>query len=498
MGGNNNKLSFSDWIGLRRAPKLSAARRFGPLVGFVLGLAILAIAVGGIATLIQFLSLVLNDGSDHAGIRNLGLAVVAVFGAPLVVWRAAVAQKQADVGEQSHITDQITRAVAGLGSEKTVDRIGRPVNVLCGKSSTTTHWRANPSDFQLKPRSLERERERRDVQYFDDEAGDVDVAEGWDITVESWPDERTDIEWQGKALELEDGDEVSGHLSWAVFSETLPNIEVRLGSIYALERISQDSQRDHIRIMEILTAYIRENSPVGSMVASDEPFFPSAPRTDIQVALDVIGRRSSELVALEHSENYRLDLRKSDLSGANFSKGHFEGALLTGCRLEAANFRYANLKAARLEGSLLNFVKFHEANLCGALIDYAIINRKAQWHLSIAGAKDICGLSMAGADISAINFLPANDAHGRTFGTKDTILSESMEEKREGLAEDVKQFFYFSNGQDIDDEIGVQKRLTEAGFLGWSPFASTDGATGMLRTKVWERLGLKGFPFEDH
>jgi len=47
--------------------------------------------------------------------------------------------------------------------------------------------------------------------------------------------------------------------------QTLPNIEVRIGAILSLERIAQDSTRydkgrDHVRVMEILCAYIRENS----------------------------------------------------------------------------------------------------------------------------------------------------------------------------------------------------------------------------------------------
>ena len=40
-----------------------------------------------------------------------------------------------------------------------------------------------------------------------------------------------------------------------------PNIEVRLGAIYALERIAIDSPRDQWTIMEILTAYVRQNAP---------------------------------------------------------------------------------------------------------------------------------------------------------------------------------------------------------------------------------------------
>ena len=39
--------------------------------------------------------------------------------------------------------------------------------------------------------------------------------------------------------------------------ERLP---IRLGGIYALERIAKDSERDHWPIMEVLTAYLRETS----------------------------------------------------------------------------------------------------------------------------------------------------------------------------------------------------------------------------------------------
>src|SRR5215212_9499357 len=38
-------------------------------------------------------------------------------------------------------------------------------------------------------------------------------------------------------------------------------LEVRLGGIYALERIASDSERDHWTIMEILTTYVRVHAP---------------------------------------------------------------------------------------------------------------------------------------------------------------------------------------------------------------------------------------------
>jgi hypothetical protein len=48
--------------------------------------------------------------------------------------------------------------------------------------------------------------------------------------------------------------------------ESKPNIEVRIGGLLSLERIAQDSTRydrgrDHVRVMEILCAYVRENAP---------------------------------------------------------------------------------------------------------------------------------------------------------------------------------------------------------------------------------------------
>ncbi len=44
-------------------------------------------------------------------------------------------------------------------------------------------------------------------------------------------------------------------------TRTVPNVQVRLGAIQALERIAQDSDRDHIRGTEIPCAYLRENAP---------------------------------------------------------------------------------------------------------------------------------------------------------------------------------------------------------------------------------------------
>jgi hypothetical protein len=62
-------------------------------------------------------------------------------------------------------------------------------------------------------------------------------------------------------------------------------LELRLGGIYALERIARDSQPDHWPIMEILTAYVRERAPgrrarqpttSTSLRPTSRPFSPSS------------------------------------------------------------------------------------------------------------------------------------------------------------------------------------------------------------------------------
>ncbi|GAA4224514.1 uncharacterized protein YjbI with pentapeptide repeats [Sagittula marina] len=58
--------------------------------------------------------------------------------------------------------------------------------------------------------------------------------------------------------------------------ESRPNIEVRIGGLLSLERIAQDSTaydkgRDHVRVMEIICAYVRENAPARDAHDFPEP-----------------------------------------------------------------------------------------------------------------------------------------------------------------------------------------------------------------------------------
>ena len=113
-------------------------------------------------------------------------------------------------------------------------------------------------------------------------------------------------------------------------------LEVRLGGIYALERIARDSEKDHWPIMEVLTAYLRRRTEGSTLI---EPIPP-----DLQAILTVIGRRRVEF---ERPDQHRLDLSTTNLSSANLSGANLVGAYLRGTKLFRARLQGADLSEAK-------------------------------------------------------------------------------------------------------------------------------------------------------
>ena len=113
------------------------------------------------------------------------------------------------------------------------------------------------------------------------------------------------------------------------------NLMVRIGGIYALERIANDSSRDHWTVMEILTTFIRLKSN-----SSDVEKLKEIPQ-DVQAAIYVVGRRYSLNDPTKPSK--RLNLSKTNFKGADLSGLDFGGANLCGACLNGSNLSRTNL-----------------------------------------------------------------------------------------------------------------------------------------------------------
>lgn len=147
------------------------------------------------------------------------------------------------------------------------------------------------------------------------------------------------------------------------------NLDVRLGGIYALERIAADSPRDRSTIAEVLTAYIRRHAPwpptepgqppENLAVEDIIPLYRWAP--DVQAALTVLGRRERG-----DEPGLPLDLSNTDLRGARLSKAYLPSAILARARLQRANLAFANLESADLTGAHLHKASLFKTSLVHA------------------------------------------------------------------------------------------------------------------------------------
>ena len=125
---------------------------------------------------------------------------------------------------------------------------------------------------------------------------------------------------------------------------------IRLGGIYALERIAKDSEKDHGPIMEVLTAYVRQNAyRPGEDSEGGRENGRGLPTTDIQAILTVIGRWET---TGNNRRNDPLDLTSTQLAGADLGGANLGGVRLDGAKnlteeqvQEAKNFRRAFLLA---------------------------------------------------------------------------------------------------------------------------------------------------------
>ncbi len=158
-------------------------------------------------------------------------------------------------------------------------------------------------------------------------------------------------------------------------------LAVRLGAIYQLERIAQDSKRDHWTVVETLSAFIRENSwkkeektGESQKETPEQEAKRTPPATDIQAALTVLGRRK-----WRDTEQNQVDLSKAKLQGANLRNAHLEGANfyfahLEGAHLYSAHLEEANLSAAHLERASLSAAHLEKAHLNSAHLEKAHLN----------------------------------------------------------------------------------------------------------------------------
>ena len=224
-------------------------------------------------------------------------------------------------------------------------------------------------------------------------------------------------------------------------------LPVRLGGIYALQRLSSEyPEEHHIQIMKLLCAFAcdpTKDEGYEEKLAkhnSDNSKLPR-PRKDVQAVMDFIASRDKTQLGLEKSQDFTLDLMGADLSHVQIIDADLHGAMLNGAKLFHANIVSVNLSGAYLTSTImkkatLNAVEFDGASGWGIDLSGATVfqNKKPLFHLDDAkliGAQlyevDLSGkliqhsnlkcVQIYDSDLSNTHFLDSNLSGARIVRT---------------------------------------------------------------------------------
>ncbi len=299
------------------------------------------------------------------------------------------------------------------------------------------------------------------------------------------------------------------------------DISVRLGAIYALERIARQNRDEHWPIMETLSAYAREWSERAKQEAdetedlersqleqqSPAKSFVAAP-ADVQAVFTVLGRRRLDHERVRKSAPRRLNLSGANLtlvnpdpppgrefsqallSGANFSSADLEKANLDGADLFRANFDGAYLLGANLKAADLTLTSFigtnlNEANLEESNLVAAGLVRARLFQANLQGA------DLGNAILRRANFQDAKLRKANLFGTDlrgTNFQNADLSDANLGVASLEKTNFEGANLTRADlrgSDLSTAKGLTQEQLNSALGDKDTKIPEGLTRPKHW-------------
>jgi uncharacterized protein YjbI with pentapeptide repeats len=206
--------------------------------------------------------------------------------------------------------------------------------------------------------------------------------------------------------------QITDRFSRAVDQLGSDDLTARLGGIYALERIARDSPRDYGPVMEVLTAFVRQESPLPVGAAATPATSAMAIPFEVEAVLKVIGRRTPAQVATEMEDGGCLeltginavgaDLAGYDLRNTCWDRSDLRGATIVRANLSDATFVATAMAQANLDSVDAQRANFHQANLMLANLSRANL-RDANLLAAELSTATLQGTDLSGADILGTN-----------------------------------------------------------------------------------------------
>lgn len=159
-----------------------------------------------------------------------------------------------------------------------------------------------------------------------------------------------------KQIDLMQSGQITDRFMRAIEQLGNSSSEVRIGAIFALERIARESPSDRPHIVSTLAALVRERLPASAVGDGGyvQVLMQRAP--DAQAAMTALCRPPLSDDRRHPSEIGGLDLSRTDLRRASLKNADLRGANLWCAHLENADLRGADLTDSNLDHAYLGTI----------------------------------------------------------------------------------------------------------------------------------------------
>ena len=190
-------------------------------------------------------------------------------------------------------------------------------------------------------------------------------------------------------------------------------LSVRLGGIYALERLAREQPADyHLPIVELFCAFVRNPTGRGDdrdVMRDRKPSVSPQLRVDVQEVMTAIGRRSEDgILHEERADGFELDLSGADLQGVSMS----------GCNFDGVKFNMAYLMHSWGMNVRLRDAKLHASYMYMATLPFADLSTA---NLSAA---DLSGANLTGARLKDAELSYTEFGKGKELVPSDDLTAE--------------------------------------------------------------------------
>ncbi len=255
-----------------------------------------------------------------------------------------------------------------------------------------------------------------------------------------------------------------------------PIIAVRTDALYILEQNARNSTHDHIRIMEMLSGYVRSNSAVAEDMGKMDLRTPL--RKDIQTALSIIGWR--EGIKHEMAIDYRFDLSECDLHGAELRNANLSHANFSKSCMRDVNLFNANLSGAKFNETELTLAGLYEANLTNAQFNETRLHHTNLIRANMKNAK-IISTGLISTHLYGVNMSQA-EIH---YSNLDDSNFKSVDMR------DATTYYSYARRGDFSKCKNLTQKQLDAMFFG----VDVKIPANLIRNKHWPTISLNNEEF---